>query len=103
MFFYNYPAERDVLARAYARKGERDEAIAEYERLLAIGPASGDLRLKYALFHYRLARLYEEDGRPDKAAEQYEKFLGVCGHVEPPFAEIADARARLAQLSAQTP
>ncbi|MEJ2719638.1 MAG: protein kinase [bacterium] len=103
IFFYNYPTERDVLARAYARKGERDKAIYEYERLLAIDPAGGDRRLKYALFHYRLARLYEADGRPDKAAAQYEKFLNICGHVEPAFDELTDARDRLEQLSAHTP
>ncbi len=99
ILYYNYPAERDVLARAYARKGALAEAIAEYERLLAIDPAGGDLRLKYALFHYRLARLYEEDGQRDKAAGQYEKFIDIVGEVEPPFAELTDAGARLEKLS----
>jgi tetratricopeptide (TPR) repeat protein len=97
LFFYNFPAERDVLARAYVAKGALDAAIAEYERLVTFDPASNDRRLVYPLFHYRLARLYEEKGHPDKAVRQYERFLEIIGEGDPALSEAADARARLAK------
>jgi tetratricopeptide (TPR) repeat protein len=99
LLIYNYPIERDVLARAYVAKGARADAIAEYERLTTFDPQGKDRRVIYPLFHYRLARLYEEEGTRDKAAKQYRKFLEICGDADPTVAEIAEARRRLASLA----
>jgi len=99
LVFYNYPADRDVLARAYVQKGALGDAIAEYERLVTFDPDSNDRRLIYPMFHYRLAQLYEEKGTPGKAAQQYEKFLEICGDVDPELTEVSDARRRLAALT----
>jgi tetratricopeptide (TPR) repeat protein len=98
MFFYNYPCDRDVLARAYVRKGALDDAISEYERLITFDPASKDRRLVYPLFHYRLGVLYEETGQSEKALQQYEKFLDIVGDSAPGVPEVADARRREADL-----
>jgi tetratricopeptide (TPR) repeat protein/TolB-like protein len=99
LIFYNYPAERDVLARAFVRKGALDDAIAEYERLVTFDPDSNDRRLIYAQFHYRLGVLYEQSGQTGKATGQYEKFLEICGDADPELAEVTDARRRMAALT----
>ena len=102
MFFYNYPANRDVLARAYVEKGALDDAIAEYEHLITFDSESRDFRLIFPLFHYRLGVLYEKTGQTEKAERQYEKLLEICGDVSPEIAEVADARRRLAALPQPT-
>ena len=101
LLFYNYPADRDVLARAYIKQGAMDDAIAEYEHLVIFDPNSKDRRLIYPLFHYRLALLCEEKGMPGKAARQYEKFLEICGDADPELTEVPDARRRLAALAGE--
>jgi tetratricopeptide (TPR) repeat protein len=99
MFYYNYPCDRDILARGYVEKGAIDEAIAEYERLVTFDPESRDRRLIFPLFHYRLGVLYEERGETGKASREYERLLEICGEVAPEITEVADARRRLAALS----
>ena len=67
----------DVNARAYARAGNSEEAIREYEKLI-----QQDTNRKLwipPLFYYRLARLYDRTGFPDKANEMYDKFLRIWG------------------------
>jgi cytochrome c-type biogenesis protein CcmH/NrfG len=99
LIFYNYPAERDVLARAYVQKGALDDAIAEYERLVRFDPDSNDRRLIYAKFHYRLGVLYEQNGQIEIAAQRFEMFLEICGDADPELAEVTDARRRMAALT----
>jgi tetratricopeptide (TPR) repeat protein len=99
MVFYNFPAERDLLARAYAAKGETDKAIAEYKRLLTFDPSSGDRRLAYVKFHYRLGLLLEKAGSVDEAAACYRNFIDYCGGESATAREVADARKRLSALS----
>jgi len=98
IFFYNYPVERDVLARAYVATGDLEKAIAEYERLVTFDPASKDRRLVYAPLFYRLGRLYEDAGRKENAAEQYQKFLSITGSAAESLDEAVDARRRLDAL-----
>lgn len=64
---YNGPFLRDVLARAYRKKGEIDNAIIEYERLITFDPLSKERRLIHPKLHYGLAKLYEEKGWNGKA------------------------------------
>jgi serine/threonine protein kinase/tetratricopeptide (TPR) repeat protein len=96
ILFYNFPYERDVLARAYVRKGDIDKAIAEYERLVTFDPEGDDRRLVCPLFHHRLGMLYEQKGLFDKAIRQYDKFLEICGDAGPALEEVAETRRRLA-------
>ena len=97
---HNTPFFKDVVARAYIRKGDIDRAIAEYEKLVTFDPASRTRFLVHPLLHFRLAKLYEQAGRREKAIGQYEKFLDLWKNADPGRAEAADAKARLARLKA---
>jgi eukaryotic-like serine/threonine-protein kinase len=98
LFYMNAPGTQDVLARAYAAKGDLDRAIAEYKRLLAFDPVSKDRRLKNPRYEYRLAKLLEKSGKPAEALEHYTKFLEYWKDADPDLPELIDAKARAAAL-----
>jgi serine/threonine protein kinase/Tfp pilus assembly protein PilF len=98
---FNLPSLKDVLARAYLKKGEIDRAIAEYERLITFGPKSKELFLIHPKYHYRLAKLYEEKGLKTKALEQYEKFLELWKEADPGIPEVEEAKQKLAALKSR--
>jgi len=93
--FYNIPFVKDVLARAYWKRGDLDKAIAEYARLTTIDPNSQVRYLIHPLYHYRLGCVYEEKGEKAKAAAEYRKFLEYWKDADPTHPELADARKRL--------
>ena len=93
--FYNVPFLKDVLARAYWKKGDLDKAVAEYIRLTTIDPNDQARYLIHPLYHYRLGRVYEEKGEKAKAAAEYKKFLEYWKDSDPTHPELADARNRL--------
>jgi len=95
---YNIPALKDVLARAYQQKGDLDNAIAEYERLITFDPDTKARYLVHPLYHYKLARLYEEKGWTGKAIDQYEQFLDLWKDADPGKPEVQDATKRLTTL-----
>jgi len=98
---YNLPPFKDVLARAYQQNGEIDKAIAEYERLLTIGPKNPSRALIHPVYYYRLAKLYDQKGTADKAEENYRRFLDLWKDADPGLPEVEDARKRLAELKSQ--
>jgi serine/threonine protein kinase/cytochrome c-type biogenesis protein CcmH/NrfG len=95
---HNLLPNRDLLARAYAKKGELDKAIAEYERLTTLSPSRKERFLIYPVFHYRLAKLYEQKGLNSKAVQEYTKFLDLWKSADPGLPEPADAKKRLESL-----
>jgi len=94
---YNIPFLKDVLARAYWKKGDLDKAIAEYVRLTTIDPNNQILYLIHPLYHYRLGRVYEDKGEKAKAAAEYKKFLEYWKDADATHPELADAKKRLEQ------
>ncbi len=98
LVFHNFPFIQDVLARAYARKGDLDKAIAEYERLITFDPEGKSRRLLHPKYLYRVAKLYEQNGDRAKAIKSYEKFLDLWKDADPGTAELEDARKSLAEL-----
>lgn len=56
VLMYNFPVERDVVARAYRQLGETGKAIAEYERLVTFDPKRPErFLLVRPIYHYRPA------------------------------------------------
>jgi serine/threonine protein kinase/tetratricopeptide (TPR) repeat protein len=96
--FYNQPALRDVVPRAFLKKGQPDSAIAEYERLLRVDPYTNDRRLINPIYHYRLARVCEQVGRIDEAVVEYGKFLDLWKEADRDQPLLIDAKKRLASL-----
>ncbi|OGD17405.1 MAG: hypothetical protein A2Y69_07070 [Candidatus Aminicenantes bacterium RBG_13_59_9] len=94
----NVPFHKDILARAYVKKGAVDKAIAEYERLTTFDFRNEVQFLIHPKYHYRLGLLYEQKGQKAKAAERYRKFLDLWKAADPKLPEIADATKRLAAL-----
>jgi tetratricopeptide (TPR) repeat protein len=95
---YNTPFLKDVLARAYWKKGDLDKAIAVYQRLTTIDPNNQVCYLIHPLYHYRLGLVYEQKGEKARAASEYEKFLAYWKDADPGLPEVEDARKRLAGL-----
>jgi pentatricopeptide repeat protein len=95
---YNIPFQKDILARAYVKRGDVDKAIAAYERLITFDPKRKEWFLIHPLYHYRLAKLYEQKGAKDKALGQYQKFLAIWKDADRGLPEVEDASKRLAAL-----
>jgi eukaryotic-like serine/threonine-protein kinase len=96
--FYNTPALRDVVPRAFLKKGEPDSAITEYEKLIRINPDNKDRRLILPFYHYRLAKVCEETGKYNKAREEYRRFLKLWKNADKDLPQLIDAKKRLARI-----
>jgi len=96
--YYNTPFLKDVLARAFWKKGELDKAVAEYRKLMTIDPKNQVRWLIHPLYHYRLGRILEEKGDKSGAAVEYRKFLDYWKDADATHPELADARKRLVAL-----
>jgi len=95
---YNTPFCKDVLARAYWKKGELDKAAAEYRKLTTVDPSNRFRSFIHPLYHYRLGRILEEKADKAGAADEYRKFLEGWKDADKTHPELADARKRLAAL-----
>lgn len=97
---YNMPFLKDVLARAYWKKGNLDAAAAEYRKLTTIDPSNQVRWMISPLYHYRLGCVLEEKGDKPGAAVEYRKFLEYWKDADKTHPELADARKRLDALAA---
>ncbi len=95
LFNYNLPLMKDLLARAYWKKGDLGKAAAEYRKLMTIDPSNQVRYLIHPLYHYRLGRVLEEKGDKAGAAVEYRKFLEYWKNADASRPEPADARKRL--------
>jgi tetratricopeptide (TPR) repeat protein len=96
---YNLPIVRDIAARALAKKGEMQKAVAEYERITAFDPQSSDRRIIFPKHLYQLGRLLEQTGQTDIATEKYRRFLDAWKDADTNLPEVLDARQRIAKLA----
>ena len=95
---YNLPFPRDVLARAYQKKGEVDKAISEYEKLISFDQNRKGRILIRPEYHYKLAKLYKDKGQREKAIIELEKFLEIWKNADKDLPELIDAKKQLNQL-----
>jgi serine/threonine protein kinase/tetratricopeptide (TPR) repeat protein len=102
VIFYNSPISKDILARAYIKKGKIDKAITEYERLIHFNPQSKDRRLSYPKYHYFLAKLYQQIGKKDKAIQHLKKFFEIWKDADKDIPDLIDAKKRLKELTNKT-
>lgn len=98
LLFYNVPYPKDILAQAYIRKEQIDNAIREYERLTEFDPNTEERRLIYPKHHFELAKLYEVKGWLSKAAERYSRFLKIWSNADESLPEKIEAQVRLDKL-----
>lgn len=78
----------DALAEGYLELGRWDEAIIEYERLIALNP-------NYALLHYNLGKAYEQKGQRERARAAYERFLQIWKEADADIPEVLAAKQSL--------
>lgn len=81
----------DSLANAYFESNRFGEAIAEYQRILAINP-------NYPMAAFHLARSYEKSGQNDKAVENYRRFLEEWRNPDVGIPEVVSARDFISAL-----
>jgi tetratricopeptide (TPR) repeat protein len=86
-------------ARACLETDRAQDAATQLEhRLGLLDVALVDEPQEAVLCIYLLGRAYEKLGQKDKAIAQYKRFLETWKNAEVPFAEIDDAKTRLASL-----
>jgi tetratricopeptide (TPR) repeat protein len=98
--YENSTMARETLARSYMAAAKNDEAIREYERVLA---RSGERAESYDApafhhvveTHYRLAVLYEKSGQTDRARSHLETFLKYWSQADSDLEIYKDAKRRL--------
>jgi tetratricopeptide (TPR) repeat protein len=104
----NSPLAIETLARAYDAAGGREQAVHEYELLLArrherqIDSPDSPALHAVAAARYRLGVLYQTLGREDLAQQQFSILLTYAGTAQRTGPLYEDTRKRLAQLSSKT-
>ncbi len=91
-------------ARIWEAAGNRDSALAAYERALT-RRAPGSSSFEEAAIpqaYRRLGELYEQEGDRAKAADWYQKFVDLWREADPELQPVvAEVKQRLAQLSGE--
>src|SRR5437870_7260742 len=91
-----------LLGRAYERAGERDSALAVYERAVTTPGYTRAFEEELTLgpTYRRLGEMYEERGQLDKAREYYGRFIDLWKNADSELQPIVrEIRARLMRLA----
>jgi serine/threonine protein kinase/tetratricopeptide (TPR) repeat protein len=99
----NLPYLGDLPARAYLKKGDRGQAIKEYERLVSPEPKDREGALIHPFSRLRLAALYEATGQLDRAFEQYKTLAHAWRQADPTLPEVQTVRTKLQELKNRAP
>ena len=87
------------LALAYDRAGQRDSAIAIYERYLTSPRIGIPPPHRWGPILERLAQLYDERGDRDEAADYYAKFVELWAEADEELQpRVRAAQARLEEI-----
>ena len=92
------------LARSYDKLGQKDSALAVYERAVNTNGLSllFEQSTNLAPMYRRLGELYEERGQLDRARDYYGRFVDLWKNADPdlqPF--VRDVRQRIVRLTAE--
>src|SRR5256884_4178143 len=91
-----------LLGRAYERAGERDSALAVYERAVTTPGYTRAFEEELTLgpTYRRLGEMYEERGQLDKAREYYGRFVDLWKNADPELQTVVrEIRGRLTRLT----
>src|SRR5438309_4534701 len=94
-----------LLGRAYERAGQRDSALAVYERAVITPGYTRAFQEEATLgpTYRRLGELYEERGQLDKARDYYGRFLDLWKDADPELQPLVrDVKQRLVILTRET-
>jgi serine/threonine protein kinase/tetratricopeptide (TPR) repeat protein len=98
LLLHNLYLPRDVLARALLHKGNVDEAIAEYEKLVSLDPKDPYHRLINPQYHYDLARLYDDNSQYSLAIDEYRTYIEIVKNTDIYRDNLTTAEERLERL-----
>jgi len=104
----NSPLAIETLARAYDLAGGREQAVHEYELLLArsrerqIESPDAPALHAVAAAHYRLGVLYQTLSRDDLALQQFSVLLTYASNTQATGPLYEDAKKRLTEVSSKT-
>jgi tetratricopeptide (TPR) repeat protein len=99
----NLPFMADFAARAYLKKGARNLAVKEYERLVSPEAKDREGSLIHPFSRLRLAALYEATGDLDRAVEQYKSLYQAWRQADPNLPEVQTVRKKLQELKNRVP
>ncbi|MBN2366875.1 MAG: protein kinase [Calditrichaeota bacterium] len=102
LIYYNLPFinSRELSAIANLRRGNLDEAINAYEKLINLNhQKSKERRLVHPTYYFKLAKLYEQKGQFNKASERYRKFLEIWKNADAGTPEVIEAQKSLHRMS----
>jgi tetratricopeptide (TPR) repeat protein len=94
-FIETYGLFMDSLALAYYQAGDLDNALKQYEKIIALTPGNlfyGDI---YSKSLYMLGKIHQELGNAAKAKYHYRDFLDIWKDADTGLPEVEDARRRL--------
>jgi len=88
----------ESLANAYRVTGDRTQAIAHYETLLAMDALGWEPQQRWIAAHYTLADLYRQAGQLDRARQTADALLTIWTAADPDLLLLARTRELREQL-----